>query len=245
VRTRRLKEAGQALLIALAFTSLAVPIATGILSLASTLTLDSVSRADRLKAHYSALGAQQIATYVLRTTTTDPTSTEIVIDISGGPVTTTIARLPTLPRDIPFTSRSKLKFLTVKTASPTNVAENGTTTYSITIQNVHKKSMKLTKVVDELPDDFIQVPGSTVMKDSDGDVISVADAILNKGNLDFDVPGDPKLEVGETYTLEFVAQAPSIPGIYCNDVYAEKRRQEDQVGSYGKSDRRRYHRYSM
>ena len=81
---------------------LAVPSVASAMVLASGLTLDTAAKLRVLRGHYSALGVQQLAVHVLHTTSTSPTSTDIVIDINGSLVTTTITK-KSAPRMSPVT----------------------------------------------------------------------------------------------------------------------------------------------
>ncbi len=211
------REQGQALTLALAFMVLAVPLITSSLSLASTLSVDSGSKTRALKAQYSVLGAQQYARHVSLTQSTPPTTTTMVLNDTT--VTTTIVRLLFPPRDFPFASVKKRRLFTSKEADPTLVSPNATTTYVITVENRHKKQLKLTKIIDELPGGFSYVAGSSSLADSGGNVISTDDPGASLfGSRYWSVPGTV-LQPGETATMTFDATAASDEGVYCNEAY--------------------------
>ena len=128
---------------------MSVPLMAGVLQLASTMALDSRTKTEILKSQYSVLGAQQYTFHSLVSTTTPPSSSTSTITLNGKTITTTILKLPTLPRNLPFTSREENKLLTTKVASPTTVSGNGTTTYTITIRNQYRLARYLQKVCNQ------------------------------------------------------------------------------------------------
>ncbi len=227
------QQNGQALLMALAFMVLAIPIVTSILSLASTLTLDSSLRARLTESQYSALGAKAVGNYLLHVSSTTGTTTQPVT-INDDIVTTTIVRLLDPPGAVPITSRKGRKLTVTKAVTPTSVALSGTVTYTITVQNRHKQEQSLTKILDELPTGFSYVPGSTALKDNDGITISVADPSISSQELEWATPSNTTLEVDASATLTFDATAASTAGVYCNEAWAEKGGKKTRSGKTAK-----------
>lgn len=227
------QQKGQALLMALAFMVLAIPVVTSTLSLASTLTLDSRSRAQLLETQYSALGAKAVGNYLLHTTSTTGTTTQPVT-INGDTVTTTIVRLLDPPDAVPVTSRKGRKLTVTKTVTPTSVSAAETVTYTITIQNRHKQEQSLTKILDELPTGFAYVPGSTSLKDNGGSTISTDDPTITSQQLAWVTPSGTTLGIDESATVTFDATAASSLGVYCNEAWAEKGGKKTRSGKTAK-----------
>ena len=93
---------------------MAVPLITGVLALASTLSIDSRLKTERLKGQYATLGARDFILHYLSSTSTPPGSSTSTITLNGRTTTTTLVKLGTLPRDLPFTTMEENKLLTTK-----------------------------------------------------------------------------------------------------------------------------------
>ena len=209
------RQDGQALILVLALMALTVPMITGALTLASTLTLDSRSKTRILMSQYSGFGAEQSA---LHTLLASPGSSTTTYEINGVLVTTTIIKLSSPPRELPtYVLESRLDVS--KGANPTSTSANGTTTYTITVRNPKNESVIMEKIIDILSVDFSYVASSTVMRDPNGAVISTADPVKQIYEYRWTVPSTA-LETDESMTLSFQARTTSTPGIYCNEAYA-------------------------
>ena len=224
------REYGQAMILVLAFMVLSVPLITSALSLASTLSIDSRSKTRILKSHYTTLGAEQYALYVLLEQEAAFTSSTT---LNGTTVTTTVELLDSLPGPLPFiaSADSNRRLFTLKSASPTSVSPSATTTYTITLDNRDDSSVNPNQIRDEMPTGFSYIPGSTVMTGPTGSVISTADPTTTTEStataststlelLNWDIPPGTTLEVDEALTIEFVATVASTDGVYCNEAYA-------------------------
>ena len=211
-------ERGQAIIIVLAFMVLAVPMVTSALALATTLTLDARSKTRLLKNQYSALGAQQFALHLLTSTTTPQGTT--TIELNGETITTSIDLIQ------PIGAISPLGRLQAsKSVSPANVTSSATTTYTITVSNTKDESIESLKIIDELPDKFTYITGSSQIKSSSGFVISSADPAIvetvDAQDLTWTPPSGTTLTPGDTLTVVFQARVASVEAIYCNEAYAE------------------------
>lgn len=213
-------ERGQALILALGFMFLSVPLVTAALGLASTLTIDARLKHQSLRSQYSAIGAEQFVFHSLVTTLSEATST---ITLNGSVITTTIIQLDAPPGDIPFptSADANRRMFTSKSASPTSVSSSATTTYTITVENKDDKSVSPNKIIDELPNGFSYVTGSTDMKNAGGSTISTADPSTSGQQLTWNIPSGNSLSPGQSMTLEFIATAAAAAGVYCNEAYAQ------------------------
>ena len=159
-------EGGAALLMTVAFMALAIPLITGALGLASTLSIDSRVKTRILKSQYAAIGGSQHALYRLLN---EPdiiqkiaTADSYTLTIDGNPVTVTILKRSSPPDDpLPASSHSGRKLQTVKTVSPATGSVNTTFKYTITVSNRHDRAIKITKIHDDLPRCFTYASGST------------------------------------------------------------------------------------
>ena len=224
------RQEGQALLLALAFMVLAVPLITSALALAGTLSTDSANKTHALKAQYAAFGAQQ---YSLHSLIRQLFATTTLVYINGVPATTTVAKLiEPPPGAVPIVPRSRKRPFTTKIAYPTSTPLSATTTYSITLENQHDKALNITKIYDELAMGFAYVAGSTQILDSEGTVISASDPSITVEattstppveieTLTWPLPSGTTLDAGDTMTAEFVATVASTDGLYCNEAYVD------------------------
>ena len=210
------RQGGQALVIVLAFMVLSIPMVTGALGLASTLSIDSNVKTRILKRQYSGLAAQQKALHDLLAS---PGSSTTTLTLNGNVVTTTIVKLDDPPRDVPtYALAGALD--TTKTVSPANVSSSATTTYTITVNNTNTETTTTTKFVDVLPEGFSVVTGTSVMKDSSGTTISTSNPSTIISQQQWTVPsGSQQLAAGSSMTLSFVATVTSTAGIYCNEAF--------------------------
>ena len=213
-------ERGVALIMATAFMLLSIPLTIAALQLASTLARTSQTQTGFLLSQYSTQGAQEYILHVLSASST-PSSGTSTLTINGRTVTTSVLKLLTPPTDLPITS-FKTKLLTTKEASPTSISPSATTTYTITVENKHRKKVDFKKVVDELPRGFTYAPNSSVLVVAGGAPITPDEPTLKDGELKWTIAAGTKLQVGESATLTFTAVAPPETGRYCNEVYAEK-----------------------
>ena len=224
------QQHGQAMIIALAFTVLAVPIAVSMLTLASTLILDDRQQTRILHEQYAGFGGEEYALFGL---VKKLTATTTLIYLNGVPVTSTVAKLIDPPSgEIPLSPRSQGRPFTSKVASPTSVAPNGTTTYVVTVENKHDKAVNINTIIDDLPFGFSYTASSTLMRDSSGVLISSVEPThgtqsststdpLSVDTLTWNTPQGTKLGPLELMTLEFQSRASPTDGLYCNEAFVE------------------------
>ena len=216
MRWRRLRgNEGQALLLVLAFMVLSVPLVTGALALASTLTLDSRVKTRILKSQYSQFGLQQASLHLL---INEPGSTTTSFTLNGQTVTTTIVKVSSTRPTVPLES-AQARLATSKTASPTSTSAGGTITYTITVVNSKDDDVDVEQVIDELPPGFSFVTSSTSMRDPNNVQVSTADPAKVIRQLIWTVPATTTLAAGETMTVTFQALAATTAGVYCNEAF--------------------------
>ena len=220
------RQEGQALVIVLAFMVLAIPMITGALSLATSVTIDSQVKTRILKSHYSGLGAHEQALHQL---VAGGGATTTSITLNGTTITTTVDKLASPPRDLPiYALQGTLE--TSKTASPTAVSSTATTTYTITVTNKKSAAVTVQSIYDELPTGFYYVTGTSIMKDSGGTVISTADPSKQINQLVWSVPASTTLEPDASMTMSFTATTPETAGIYCNEAWVYPGGQDSSSG---------------
>ena len=220
------RQEGQALVIVLALMVLAVPMITGALSLATSVTIDSQVKTRILKGHYSGLGSHEQALHQL---VAGGGATTTSITLNGTTITTTVDKLASPPRDLPiYALEGTLE--TSKTASPTAISSSATTTYTITVTNKKSAAVTVQSIYDELPDGFSHVPGTSSMKDSNGAVISTADPSKQINQLVWTALPSTTLEPEASMTLSFTATASSTEGIYCNEAWVHPGGQDSSSG---------------
>ncbi len=203
-------QRGQALILALGFMFLSVPLVTAALGLASTLTIDARLKHQSLRSQYSNIGAEQFAFYSLITTLSEATTT---ISLNGSTITTTIIQLASPPGGIPFptSADANRRMFTSKVASPTSVSSSATTTYTITVENRDDKNVSPNKIIDELPANFSYVTGSTDMKNASSTTISTADPSVSGQDLTWNIPSGNTLTPGQSMTLRVPVESPQTP----------------------------------
>ena len=210
---RLARQEGQAFVIVLAFMVLAVPMITGALGLATSLSVDSQVKTRILKSQYSGLGAQQSALHQLLG---DPEATTTSITLNDQTISTTVTKLESPPAGVP-TYALQPSLNTDKTVTPQAVSSSDPVTYTITVTNNKLDPVTITQINDELPRGFTYVASLTVMKNSSGATISTTDPVKQINQQVWLVPVSTSLDVGASMTLSFTANASSTPGLYCNE----------------------------
>ncbi len=228
-------ERGLAIIFVLAFVALAVPVTTGALKVASTLSNNSRVKTEIALDHYSLVGATQHVIYkvlyVDGYAESIPTGGEdtYTITLNGEDITITLTKASEPPGDpIPSWESNppdnNFELQTTKAVSPTTTAALTPTTftYTITVQNMSPDPQPLTKVQDGLPAGFTYVTGTT------SGVSTVEPSVKSQGGggnphdaLIWDVTGDAiVINPGQTVTLSFDVTATVPEGIYCNEAWA-------------------------
>ena len=242
-------ESGGALVLVLAFMALTVPIVTGILNAASVNSIESRGHLVQLKRQYASGAGAQDALYRLlfvktrenpvewwRDRVVDSTTTPIVINDQTILVRTTritnpddIKGAPPLPTKLKQRKISAEKVVLGSTSTSPGLP----ITYVITVENGSTKEMDFTKVVDELPDGFSNVPSFSELIIGAGSPIAIT-PVSDGQQLTWNLPDGTKLQPGETATVTFTVDAASSPGVYCNEVYAEKGGKKTRSGKIAK-----------
>ncbi len=213
-------QRGQAMILALAFMALAVPIVSSALILSTTLARDARIKTDLLKDQYCTIGAQQTALHLLNLALLETTTTFVC---NSDIITTTIAKIVEPPTTIRTTPQGRLE--TTKQVDPTVQASSTAVTYTLTVTNTKTEAVEPTLIVDLLPLGFKYVSSTTSMKDGAATEISTADPVVS-GPVDnrvltWAVPGSTSLAEGAALTVTFDAVTGLSDGVYCNEAYAE------------------------
>ncbi len=228
-------ERGAGLIIVLAFMALTVPLVTGALALASTLSVDSRTKTGILRSHYSTIGASEYAIYRLvhEVGYADGLPAGVneahSILLNGETVTISVLKLSAPLSDPVAPSADNSRKLQVsKEVTPQSAPAYTLTpfTYTVTVRNRDDKSKNLVKLHDELPPGFSYIPGSTIGATTQDPSTS---GQLLTWNL---VPGGIQLQPGESAIVSFTAQASVDQGTYCNEAWVEP---GDTLTSSGKT----------
>ena len=164
------RQRGAIMVIVLAFIALAVPLVTGALGLASTLSIDSRIKTRLAKGQYSTIAGNQHAIYRIFYESgyteglTEGVEDNYVIDINGEQITVSVLKLSDPVNDPPPPDAdSSRKFQTVKIVVPASASPNVQTTftYTVTVENRDSEPEKLNKVHDRLEPGFAYVAGTT------------------------------------------------------------------------------------
>ena len=228
-------EQGLAIIFVLAFMALAVPLTTGALKVASTLSIDSRVKTENALDHYSLVGATQHPIYRILYeegyADSIPAGGEdtYTINLNGVELTISLTKASE-PPDEPVPSwesnppDNNFELQTTKVVSPTTTAAMTPTTftYTITVQNLSPEPQPLNKVQDGLPAGFVYVSSST------SGITTVEPSVKSQGGggnphdaLIWDVTGDAiVINPGQTATLSFDVTATVPEGIYCNEAWA-------------------------
>jgi uncharacterized repeat protein (TIGR01451 family) len=228
----------------LAFMALAIPLVTGGLALASTLSIDSRVKNRIARDLYSLLGATQHSVYriVYEEGYTDGLTPGVEdsydITLNGETVTVTVMKLSDPAGNPPPPSAdSSRKLQVLKTVDPATAAPYSLTTltYTVTVENRDDQSENLQKVRDGLPPGFSYVSGST-------SGVTLADPTIKIKQSE---PGGPTyeeltwnlsslqitLQPGESAVLVFQADASVAEGNYCNTAWAEPGGEKTSTGA--------------
>ncbi len=246
------QRGGVAILMGLSFLMLGVPLITGSLNLAQNVSIDARVKSDIAKRHYCALAVEEYLGYLLLDNTrwtdwwsanqdpadpTGATATETITPCSKQ-ITVTVTQQPNLPSgsltnpfDNPFGTIPPVpafndrKLQTTKTVTPTNASIGQVVTYTITVTNRDTNQTTLTKIDEELPDDFsyecdgvpdqLTLPGAAPQ-----DISPNGSGCPDDEEFSWNLPGGTSLESGESATLSFDAVADDETGTFCNEAYA-------------------------
>ncbi|MBF8268042.1 MAG: hypothetical protein HW388_1550 [Dehalococcoidia bacterium] len=215
-------EKGAALIIVLAFIALAVPLVTGALGLASTLSIDSRIKTRAMKSTYATIGGLEHLVYRLvyedgyAETLPLGQATNYVITINGIDVTITVTKTnePPPPDAVP-PGLSNRSFSISKSVYPTAVSPDTQTTYIYTVllSNMTENEKTITQVKDDFPEGLSYVPGST-------SGLTTSDPAIVSGDLRWNVTSEEgTLPPFSTRGLQFQMQGLLTQGVYCNDIW--------------------------
>ena len=249
MRSSLRRESGSvAMLIAIAFMALSIPLVTGALGLSTGLSVDSKVKTDILERQYCSLAAMEYLRYLGLDATrwSDFVSAgEEGVTICPG-MTLSVSKLIGQPAYLPFISSRMHRLFTTKLVNnqgETFTTPGGIVRYTVTVENKHRMKVDFKKLVDELPDGFSHQPGTTTLTRPGGTPVPLPDPVLKapkkKGEnaqLEWTIPKPNKLQPGEKAVVTFDAKAASDigDGVYCNEVYAEKGGKKTRSGMTAK-----------
>jgi uncharacterized repeat protein (TIGR01451 family) len=228
-------EQGVAIIFVLAFMALAVPVTTGALKVASTLSNDSQVKTAIALDHYSLVGATQHAIYQMlyvdgyAESIPEGGQDVYVITLNGKDLTINLTKAAEPPGE-PVPSwesnppNNNFELATTKVVNPTTGTAMTPTvfTYTITVQNLSPDPQPLTKIQDGLPGGFEYVTSST------SGITTVEPSVKSQGGggnphdaLIWDMTSQGiVIASGQWVTLTFEATATVPEGIYCNEAWA-------------------------
>ena len=194
------QRGGIAILMALSFMALGVPVISAALGLASTLAIDSRVKTDILQRQYCALGAGEYIRYLTLDanrweawwdthTTSAPGDLPRVggelLSIGGcDAVNLSLTSRTALPTNTPplgsavFQTTKEVVTLATPPGGTADIAAGGTVSYRITVQNTQSDPATLTTIYDWLPPGFGYVDNSTSGLTSGGAVLAFGDPCL-------------------------------------------------------------------
>ena len=215
-------EEGIAMIMVLAFMALAVPLITAYLGLASTLSIDSRLKTDRMKSQYATMGGVEHVAYrlVYENGYADGLplgqAVNYIITLNEIDVTVTVTKTnePPTPESIPpgITNRA---FRITKWVFPTSVPPDTQTTYTYTVDlsNMTDTEKTINSIRDDFPEGLTYVPGST-------SGLTTSDPGMVAGNLRWNLTtAEGALPPFTTKALQFQMQGSLPQGIYCNDIW--------------------------
>lgn len=219
------RQDGVAMVMVLLVMTLAVPIITAGLGLASTLSFDSNIKTQVVIDQYCALGGAEHALYRLLY---DPVyiaalingeTGTYTIECNGEMIDVSILKHAGPPTFAYPSGDDTRRLQTTKVVTPTNSAPNVLTTfaYTITVTNRDDDDENLDEIHDKLPMGFSYVAGSAWI---DGNQI---EPTLSLGVHTWDLVGlGITVGPGESKVLTFSASAqPSLSINYCNEAWAD------------------------
>lgn len=215
------QRGGIALMTALAFTALAVPLITGALGSASSVSIDSRVKADILKGQYSVAGGNDHAIYRLvyepgyasNLLIGVPDTYDVTLNGQTASVTILKESDPNAGPPPPPDADSSRRLQTSKTVNPSTAAPLVPTvfTYTIIVQNRDNESTPFNQFRDILPPGFAYVLGSTRGITTDNPSVSGQELVWAVNE---------ELQPGQSATLIFDALASVPQGNYCNEAWA-------------------------
>ena len=214
------KKGGVAILLAIGFMAVAVPVIASALALSSTLAIDSGVKDRTLKSQYAVIGGVYYAVdrlvrdtpYARGLTVGVPDTQPMPGTLNGRTVTITTERVTTgpLPPGLPPpVADASERIQTTKTVVPSSASPTVPTefTYTITMKNWDSTPQNISHILDFLPTELTYVPFSTT---------GVTTAEPNLGaTLDWTV--SVVLQPGESTVLTFRASGSLLVGNYCNE----------------------------
>ncbi len=213
-------EEGVAIIMALAFMVLAVPLVISALGLASTLSIDSRVKTGILKSQYSGVAGAEHALHRLlyedgyAQDLETGVSDEYTITLNGEDVDISVLKLGEPVTSVgPPPADDSRRLQAQKVVTPTTADANTLTTftYTITATNRDDDPSPLRKIKDLLPSGFSYVAGTTSGVTTNDPSISGQELTWNLAYLSI------TLQPGDSVTLIFDAQASVPEGNYCNE----------------------------
>lgn len=215
-------DRGVAMLMVIAFMGLAVPLITGALTLAGTLSKDSAVKTEMLKRQYCALGGDEFGKYAISEGLPDGA---YPVPCSGQVATVTLSGLPDILSPPPSGDNQR-RFQTSKVVTPTTASASTFTTftYTITVANRDDDSENLNKIDDILPVGFTYASWTTTgvtTSEPSTCIGSLCDPVLpdDVQQLTWTSLG-LSLDPTDVRTLTFQASATLDEGVYCNEAWA-------------------------
>ena len=232
------RERGVALIMAVSFMALSLPLVLAALHLASALTVDSRVKTGILKSQYSGLGGNQYGIFKL---TYDPdfiddlpvgTPTSTTVTLNDQIITINLVKAADAPHPVPpkaLNSR-RLRVLKVVTPATTTPSVTTTFTYTIAVDNRDDQPENLTKIKDKLPPGFGYVSNSAQFTPPGGPTSGLEPSISGQ-DLTWNIaPLSVTLQPAEVAILIFDATANVAEGTYCNEAWADPGDSNTQSG---------------
>ena len=239
------QRGGVAILTAMGFVFLSVPLISGSLGLSQTSNIDARVKADIMHRDYCGLGLQEYFNYLLMDTSrweaflsdnldpNDPTKVIATVDVCGENLTLTVTQQaldpdaeplgieePSVPDAPAYKQRD---FQTIKTVSNSTPNGGDPVTYTINVHNRSSDTVTLTEIRDTLPAGFTYDCSNpdqlTLPGSAPQDVVpSNGNGCPSGSDVDWSMPAGTSIEAGEVVKLTFTAVTDTNPGTYCNEI---------------------------
>ena len=234
IRSSARSQDGSAMIMAVAFISLVVPMVLGGLTIASSLAIDSRVRSDVMEDQYTVIGGSEHALYRLlydvgySDSLTVGTADDYTITLNGQDVIVAVVKVTdTQSSSSPPPSDSSQVFANTKEVLPASAPPDTPTSflYTINIANYDAKAKSLRKIHDGLPSGMSYVSSTTDGITTNDPTITLLESETGGSSyyqLTWNVaPLGISLSQGETATLTFLAEASFSEGNYCNVMWVE------------------------
>lgn len=234
MRSSARSQDGGAMIMAIAFISLVVPLVLGGLTVASSLAIDSRVRNDVMEGQYTVIGGSEHALYRLiyeegySDSLIVGTVNSYTITLNGQDVSVGVAKVTdTQSSPSPPPSDSSQVFATTKEVTPASAPPDTPTSflYTINVVNSDAQAKSLRKIHDGLPSGMSYVTGTTDGITTNDPSITLLQSETGGSSyfqLTWNVaPLGISLGQWETATLTFVAEGSFSAGNYCNVMWVE------------------------